>query len=182
MIQRVSDYERRDRDLYETPEWVTKAIIPFIPANAKIWEPACASGQMAKALNATYASDLVTNYGVPGVDFLKTGLPEGITAIITNPPYNREGEKFIRHGIELLKDVPKSFMAMLLPIDFDSGKTRRDMFADCDMFAGKIVLTSRIIWFEAEGASPTTNHAWYFWNRDHIGFARYFYHFKDEKQ
>jgi hypothetical protein len=166
MVQRVSNYERRERDTYETPAWATKAIIPYIVPGARVWEPACASGQMAEVLRAERASDLVTTYGTPDVDFLASELPEGITAIITNPPFNKEAEKFIRHGLKLLSPLEDPFMAMLLPIDFDSGKTRRDMFADCPLFAGKVVLTSRIVWIEKPGASPTTNHAWYYWKKN----------------
>jgi hypothetical protein len=178
MVQRVSNYERRERDTYETPEWVTQAILPMIPEGASIWEPACASGKMARALNAALATDLVTTYGTPDKDFLAVPeLPEGITAIVTNPPFNREAEKFIRHGLKLLSGVPDPFMAMLLPIDFDSGKTRRDMFADCPLFAGKIVMTSRIIWIERPGASPTTNHAWYYWKKN-ISNPTISYHFR----
>ena len=32
MSQRESGYERIDRDLYETPEWVTEALLPHLPA------------------------------------------------------------------------------------------------------------------------------------------------------
>jgi hypothetical protein len=32
MSQRESGYERKERDLYETPEWVTEALLPHLPA------------------------------------------------------------------------------------------------------------------------------------------------------
>lgn len=171
MAQRISGYERKPRDLYETPEWVTRALISYIHPifdTLNVWEPACASGKMARELGAIYASDLVTTYGTPGVDFLKTDrLPERVNAIITNPPFNREAEKFIRHGIELIRPIG-GFMAMLLPIDFDSGKTRRDMFGACPGFAAKLVLTSRIVWFDpppgAKNKGPSQNHAWFIWD------------------
>ena len=182
MVQRVSDYARIERDRYETPEWVTDALLPYIPKMQWIWEPACASGKMSRALkknHPVYSSDLVTDYGITNTDFLKSELPLNINAIITNPPFNREAEKFIRHGLKLLAPVPDYFMAMLLPIDFDSGKTRRDMFEDAAHFAGKIVLTSRIVWIEKDGAAPTTNHAWYFWDKRHTAFTspNIYYHF-----
>jgi len=31
MSQRDSGYERKERDLYETPAWVTEAVIPHLP-------------------------------------------------------------------------------------------------------------------------------------------------------
>jgi hypothetical protein len=169
MVQRISNYERQPRDLYETPEWVTHALlrsklVPFY--KLQWWEPACASGKIAREVNAVYASDIVTGYGMV-LDFLTTtDVPPGVNAIITNPPFNKMAEKFIRHGLEFMNKGRILFMAMLLPIDFDSGKTRRDMFGDCVFFAGKGVLTSRIVFIDRPGASPTTNHAWYTWSAD----------------
>lgn len=184
MAQRESGYERKERDLYETPAWVTGILIPYIPDELKsyIWEPACASGKMATTLDAHYATDLVTDYGESDVNFLSVlNLPENCKTIITNPPFNREAEKFIRHALTLTKEV-NGFVAMLLPVDFDSAKTRRDMFNDCPAFNKKIVLTKRIVWFEnpETTAGPSSNHAWFVWDwsRDtdkpatiHYGFS-----------
>jgi len=169
MAQRQSGYERKERDLYETPEWVTHLLLPHIPysSNGRIWEPACASGKIARVVNAAYSSDLVTDFGLSGEDFLESPLPPGINAIITNPPFNKAAEAFIRHGLKLLEPV-NGFMAMLLPVDFDSGKTRRDMFADCKAFSQKLVLTSRITWFDPppgeKKKGPSQNHAWFCWD------------------
>jgi hypothetical protein len=174
MAQRQSGYDRKERDLYETPFWVTTLLLPFIPKNCSIWEPACASGKIVRVVSASYASDLVTDFGVSGQDFLKTTeLPlPGINAIVTNPPFNRAAEAFIRHGLKLLEPVG-GFMAMLLPVDFDSGKTRRDMFADCEAYSKKLILTSRITWFEpppgAKKKSPSANHAWFCWDYTSVG-------------
>lgn len=95
MVQRISNYERQPRDLYETPEWVTHALlrsklVPFY--KLQWWEPTCASGKIAREV--------------------------------------------------------------------------KDMFGDCVFFAGKGVLTSRIVFIDRPGASPTTNHAWYTWSAD----------------
>lgn len=44
MSQRDSGYERKERDLYETPEWVTLALVPHLRrAINSVWEPAAAS-------------------------------------------------------------------------------------------------------------------------------------------
>jgi hypothetical protein len=190
MAQRKSGYERKDRDLYETPEWVTQALQPHIPARVArhIWEPACASGKMARVLQASWCSDLVTTYGQADTDFLEQErVPADCLAIITNPPFNRAAEKFIRHGLTLLNnhyagnDADAPFMAMLLPVDFDSAKTRRDMFADCPHFSRKLVLTSRIVWFERDDGTdnPSANHAWFIWDYD-SGYDRadIRYHFR----
>src|SRR5690606_19298825 len=52
MSQRDSGYARKERDLYETPAWVTEALIPHLPRFPKlIWEPAAGSGKMLRVLH-----------------------------------------------------------------------------------------------------------------------------------
>jgi hypothetical protein len=65
--------------------------------------------------------------------------------------------------------------AALLRCDFDSAKGRTHLFRDCPVFAKKITLIKRIIWFvEANGkpkASASYNHAWFVWDHQHQGPA-----------
>jgi methylase of polypeptide subunit release factors len=86
MSQRDSGYERKERDCYETPEWVTEALLPHIPDRVRtIWEPACGSGKMVPALSQrceTTGTDIES-----GHDFLSM-TAEPWDAIITNPPYS----------------------------------------------------------------------------------------------
>jgi hypothetical protein len=183
MAQRTSEYERKERDLYETPEWVTEALIPYLGEYAKpgplavkklkVWEPACASGRMSTVLSKyfdVYSSDLVTDYGTANIDFLETTKEfvqrQSIDGIITNPPFGRVGAKFMRHAISLLAETP-GFVAMLAPLVFDSATLRDDLFGPNSPFDSKVVLTKRIVWFEREEgedeAAPSSNHAWYIW-------------------
>jgi len=47
MSQRDSGYQRKERDLYETPAWVTDALIPHLPtSDCVVWEPAAGGGKM----------------------------------------------------------------------------------------------------------------------------------------
>lgn len=189
MAQRNSGYERKERDLYETPEWVTLALKLNLPTRPlTIWEPACASGKIARVVEAARATDLVTSYGTAGVDFLQQSSMDGCDAIITNPPFNKGAEAFIRHGLSLLLDAAPDtgFMAMLLPVDFDSALTRRDIFNDCPWFDAKVVLTSRIVWVErtdGKKAAPSANHAWFVWDmaRDAQYPPNIRYHFRCSK-
>ena len=122
MSQRVSGYERKERDLYETPEWVTLALAPHLPTNdCVVWEPAAGGGKMVAALQKigfdVSASDIET-----GCDFLKASAPRPIRAIITNPPYELATE-FVQRA---LGGVPNNgFVGMLLRTDFDHAKTRK---------------------------------------------------------
>jgi hypothetical protein len=164
MSQRDSGYERIDRDLYETPEWVTRVLVPHLPPDKIVWEPACGSGKMVRALMANkffcVQSDITF-----GDDFLEQAQPLS-NVIVTNPPYKLARE-FIEHALKLVG--PSGFVAMLLRTDFDHAATRQHLFSGCSAFAHKIVLTKRVVWFEREGAAPSFNHAWYIWRGDHIG-------------
>lgn len=165
MSQRDSGYERKERDLYETPEWVTEALLPHVMRAHHIWEPACGSGQMLAVLNRTkmaFGTDISD-----GTDFLLEGqLRVKIDAIITNPPYEKATE-FCEHALEVMKPQ-NGIVAMLLRTDFDHAKSRSHLFRDCPAFAKKVVLTKRIVWFEpepgAKGKSPSFNHAWFIWD------------------
>lgn len=167
MSQRDSGYERKERDLYETPEWVTEALLPHLPRiDGWIWEPAAGSGKMVRPLEFAGYEVLATDID-RGQDF-RTYMPkvEGCRAIITNPPYELATE-FIDRAVSLMDSA--GLVAMLLRTDFDHAKTRARMFADCEQFSKKIVLTKRIKWFEDSKGQPSFNHAWFIWDWKHKG-------------
>ena len=66
MSQRGSGYERKERDCYETPEWVTEALLWHLPRKIYIWEPAAGSGKMANVLlrsdHAVVSTDITGGY------------------------------------------------------------------------------------------------------------------------
>jgi hypothetical protein len=175
--QRISGYARQGDDVYQTPEWATQLAVSYLRQQScrHVWD--CANGpdsKMSQTLRGEGFQVTATNN-----DFLAIcSVPHNdIDGIATNPPYGRNGRlarQFIEHAHELVPVV-----AMLLRVDFDSGKTRTNLFRDCPAFAGKIVLLDRIEWFtRRKGApGPSENHAWYVWNRRHrgpptIGYAR----------
>lgn len=173
MSQRDSGYERKERDLYETPEWVTEALLPHLPSHVvDIWEPACASGKMSRVLGRcpryVVATDIHDIESV-AVDFLKVSEPVAgdCDAIITNPPYDLATE-FIDKALDMMRQ-PAGFVAMLLRTDFDHAKTRARLFAGHPAFAKKLVLTKRIKWFEDSRGQPSFNHAWFIWDWQHSG-------------
>jgi hypothetical protein len=163
MAQRVSGYDRVADDRYETPPEITATIVPYLrrqlhPVVKRVWEPAHAPDD--KLGNALRAAGFTVK-STAG-NFLKTrAMPVGVDALVTNPPYGKQGklaEAFIRHALEL--EVPH--IGMLLPVDFDSALTRAPLFDREAYFAGKIVLLRRIKWFPGS-AGPSTNHAWFLW-------------------
>jgi hypothetical protein len=165
MSQRESGYERRERDAYRTPAWVTLALVPHLRELGLVWEPACGDGAMVDAL--TKVGLEVTFSDIDhGYDFLEMGKMIGCDAIITNPPYAL-AEDFIEHALEMME--PHGLVAMLLRTDYDHAKTRAHLFRDCPVFAKKVVLTRRIVWFEDGKSSPSFNHAWFIWDWRHSG-------------
>ena len=169
MSQRDSGYERKERDLYETPEWVTEALLPHLPAHEGfVWEPACGSGKMSKVLKKRFAvisSDIAPNYpGAHTQDFITIGeySHPGCAAVITNPPYDLAVD-FIKTALNMPE---KPTVAMLLRTDFDHAKSREILFGRNRQFMRKIVLTKRIRWFEDSKGSPSFNHAWFIWDWD----------------
>jgi hypothetical protein len=168
MSQRPSGYERKELDRYQTPAWVTAALVPHILdiARRRIWEPACGLGQMVRELQRhcpdVHGSDIET-----GIDFLQQANKLDATAIITNPPYT-SARAFIEHALALTKPHA-GMVAMLLRTDYDHAVTRQHLFASCPAFAKKVVLTRRIRWFEGSRGGPSFNHAWYVWDWTHEG-------------
>jgi hypothetical protein len=180
---------RAERDFYPTPRWVIEALGEYVELAGKtIWECACGDGRMAeafKALGATsvHASD-IADYAYPAsrrLDFLTATAPlvADIDLIATNPPFGAQGKlavKFVEAGLRLI--AGREMLALLLPADFDSGVTRRHLFADCAAFLGKIVLLDRIVWYpnaDPSKENPKENCAWFLWtNGPHDG-ARILY-------
>ncbi len=170
MSQRESGYERKERDLYETPEWVTLALVPHLPKLGCVWEPASGTGKMVRPLEDS--GFLVVHSDIAdGTDFLQQtkamGRPDGI---ITNPPYAL-AQEFIERALEFMAGPQQGLVAMLLRTDYDHAKTRQHLFSGCKAFAKKLVLTKRIVWFESaeKSAAPSFNHAWYIWDHKHAG-------------
>jgi hypothetical protein len=161
MSQRASGYERRPNEDYPTPRWVAAVIAEHLRRKRvkTVWEPAAGNGALADALVREGFTVVSTTD-----DFLShTKTPEPVDCICTNPPYGEDRRslvacEFIRQALTLAPVV-----AMLLRVDFDSGKARKGLFRDCPAFAGKIVLLDRIKWFDGPSA-PSDNHAWFVWD------------------
>lgn len=165
MTRANRDYPRQADEDYATPRWVAAVIALWLKQQGvrSIWEPAPGDGRFAQSLR-THGFDVSSS----NENFLAREVwPETCNALATNPPYGHRGElaeAFIRHAL-LVLEAP--IAAFLLRVDYDSAKTRVDIFRDCPYFAGKIVLLDRITWFERKGAKPSENHAWFIWDRSH---------------
>jgi hypothetical protein len=167
-------YPPVERDLYRAPAWVVAALAEHLDlAGARVWEPASGTGTMAAALQdagaRVFTSDIVRRrYPLDAVFDFVSDAPNPRARgfyIVTNPPFGERGAlavRFIESGLRRTDGK----LALLLPSDFDCAKSRVGLFRDCRRFAGKIILTRRIVWFErsdGEREAPKENHAWFIW-------------------
>ncbi len=177
MSQTASTYDRLPRDHYATPMQFSQMIVPHISERVReILEPSAGSGDMAavfhKAGFNVYQNDIHPTPNLDRVgDFLDWDCSGEFDAIISNPPF-KTGDKFIEHALKMT-EPNRGCVAFLLRVDHDSAKGRRRFYAEHPAFRKKLVFTSRIAWFvEEDGkpkASPSENHAVYFWDWRHSG-------------
>ena len=157
---------RRALDFYPTPPEATHALLDFIelPAESKIWEPACGDGAMAEVFLSrgyrVHASDLrETGFGHGGVDFLAAPPTPGFDAIITNPPFAIALE-FISRAIDQAPVV-----AMLLKSQYWHAQKRVSIFNQRPP-AYVLPLTWRPDFMDGErGGAPTMDVLWTVWIR-----------------
>lgn len=185
-----SGYERNRLDRYWTNPWMPYALVRELSAvrfdiPGSIWEPAAGRGDLTKALiecnHTVYSSDIDMNEFQDAIGPNHEGsfldefqVPDGVRAIVTNPPYNVPrgiADKFIRHGLGFF-DGDVQFMAMLLRSEFRCGKSRKDMFGDCPHYMGEMVLTTRPRWDYGdpdapEVAAPRHNFSWFLWHKNY---------------
>jgi hypothetical protein len=196
-----SNFERKDGDRYFTQPDATSALLPYMPVNIKrVWEPAAGRGDMAAVLGDwgydVVASDINLDEFDPGIceafhyNFLSEeggALPRAlygpVQAIVTNPPFGREAEAFVRQALSY-EDV--RYCAFLLRTVWKSASGRVDLFLDPKYhFAYEIALTWRPRWDwwfrEKPEKSPMHNYSWFVWDREWEGRNTTFWATKNEK-
>jgi hypothetical protein len=160
-----SNFERVPQDRYETPEWVSEIILPYIEHIGCTWEPACASGKMVRVLASNGRWVVDTDIQTRD-DFLKTECTPlaSVRAIVTNPPYQRGlAQQFVEHALDLMQPCG-GLVAMLLPEGWDMAQERIHLFEGHPAWRRKIAIRKRIRWFEGTKGNPRAFHAWFLWD------------------
>jgi len=156
--------KRIEADFYPTPAECTQAFMRdfgWLFSGKVIWEPACGAGAMSVVLQknakTVLSSDLYSRgFGVGGVDYLKQRMPEGIQAIVTNPPFSLAHqfiEKSRSHGVPF---------ALLLKGTYWNAKSRLPLFLGTGPLA-VCPLTWRPTFVPSRGSSPTLEFCWTVW-------------------
>jgi len=112
--QKATPNNVNGRDLFQTPDYATKLLVPYIPTYvAKIWECACGEGKMADVFDnsgyTTIRTDLLTGHNF--LDYEPVADWETL-AIVTNPPFSLK-----RKFYERCKSFEVPF-ALLIPADY----------------------------------------------------------------
>jgi len=166
----------RGNDLYETPAIAVERLLTAEKIPEHIWEPACGPGAIARVLRAAgrrvIATDLV-DYESPDQDqggwnfLLEQVAPEGVQAIVTNPPFKIAGA-FAVHALELCPRV-----ILLLRLAFLESKGRTDILesghlARVHVFRKRLPMMHRAGW-KGPRTTSTMAFAWFCWDREHRG-------------
>jgi len=180
MLDHSSQVQRRalsERgvDLYETPAVAVEALLRVEEIPHCIWEPAAGPGSIVRVLrdhgHAVIASDII-DYGNLHFarDFLtEIGMPAGVEAIVTNPPY-RIAEEFGEHALQLCPLV-----IMLLRLAFLESERRCSILENrglsrVHVFRRRLPMMHRAGW-EGRKANSGMAFGWFVWDRQHLGLA-----------
>jgi len=160
---RGADYKRKKNDAYQTPPEAVAPLLATISFSERVCDPCSGKGNILRVLKAK--GHLVGGGDITrGYDFLLHKFRWPGHDVVTNPPFGGRSGKtavaFVKRALEVT--APEGKVAMLLPVDFDSGGSREIIFGMCPHFSAKIILLNRIRWFRNQSGS--TNHAWYVWN------------------
>lgn len=179
MASRPSGYRRVDRDKYYTDPKYVHMLLDRLTFIGPILDPCAGGWHIVGACRAR-------GYDARGYDIHPLSAERGRPvapdetcdfiedrqahsgSIITNPPtgvQGKLGEKFVAHALDLTKGA-LGMVAMFMPDDFDSGSTRRNLFADHKAFLVKLVVLERPRWINLDQKQngPRENYAWYVWD------------------
>lgn len=171
-----SDFLRRERDCYDTPE---SAVLPLLPHlvtayRFRYWEPCAGANKLVESLErhtfsarCVQASDIQPRHqDIDEYDALAVPWSEIIDHdfIITNPPWYRP----VLHAM-IERFSSKKPTWLLLDADWAHTKQAAPYMALCV----KIVSVGRVSWME-NGTSGKDNCAWFLFDAQHDGGTQFF--------
>ncbi len=140
----ISTFDRRCRDFYATPNWVTEALLQRFPFRGSIWEPCCGAGAMSTVLAAH-------GYQVVSTDIAHCGF--GISgfwpAVVSETDAARSSKAmldFLGHALAVTATM-RGQLALLVRQQWIAGKRVAEVM-NAAPFAAVLVLTQRIRWFD----------------------------------
>lgn len=159
----------KDQDFFETPAWVTRAILPHVPLSSSVLDPCAGKGAILKVVSERIdveccdgmeidpaLSKLANRYGgVETCDALKKSWHAGL--VLMNPPFSK-ALAFVIHGINETAPHGAS-CAALLRLGMAAGQKRAKFWSQnpADVF----VLPRRPSF--TGGGTDRTEYAWFVW-------------------
>jgi hypothetical protein len=154
-----SNFERRERDTYDTPAKAVLPLLPHIDRAVMFVDPCAGSGALVTHLEAAGhvcigMSDIAPRApGVARVNMLKARVPAYCDFVITNPPWER---KLLHAFIERLRAIGRT--AWLL---FDTGWMFTQQAQPYLPYISRIVTVGRVRWIEGTKDDSLDDAAWY---------------------
>ncbi|QDU29449.1 Modification methylase RsrI [Anatilimnocola aggregata] len=154
--------KRNQLDLYQTPRHAIASLLHREEFTGLTWEPATGDGRIAEMLR-TARYEVVESDLSSGTDFLED--ERQVDNVVTNPPYSHKNE-FIHHA----KKCAANKIALLLPIDGLDTIGRYDLYQDTEFPLKAIYVFSKRLQFdESRSHQGMMTHAWFVWDRQHVG-------------
>jgi hypothetical protein len=159
--------ERNKDDLYETPEWMTEAILPelsrrlsHVKGPPRVFEPAAGKGRMVRVIDQYFkapcdASDINDD---PSLDFLALHPRSVYDLIITNPPFMLAME-FVQQALKFRRS-PDSVVALLLRVNFLGSKKRAPWLRE---FIPAVYVSPKRPSFSPDGRTDSPEYGWFLW-------------------
>lgn len=111
------------RDQCQTPPYALLPLLPYLPKEWIVWEPAAGSGLMAEGIHTMNGNTVVETELDRGVDFFETDITKvGVDCIVTNPPFSTKYK-----WLERCYNLGKPF-ALLMPVDVIAAATAQRAF------------------------------------------------------
>jgi len=156
-------------DACQTPAYALDPLLPYLPGDWIIWEPACGENFLVDALYDA-SRKVVTGDILTGQNFFEYQ-PDEWDCQITNPPYSIKYD-WLTHSYELQKPF-----ALLLPVETLGAKTAQILFSQ---YGVEVIFLDKRVNFKMpnrgwDGAGAQFPVAWFTWKL-HIGAQMVFAH------
>lgn len=159
-----SDFERNERDLYETPLEAVLPLFQHLSQNFDFSQPCAGSGKLISHLEylggtCLWKSDIEPlSNDIKQIDFFD--IDKFPAPVIDNPPWDR---KILHPMIEKLLGMDQQHYFWLL---FDADWPHTKQSSEYMKYCSKIVSIGRVKWFPDSKMSGKDNCCWYKFEKD----------------
>ena len=159
-MSKRSNFVRKERDLYMTPEAAVYPLIPHLPTEEfYFWEPCAGDGRLFRHIEKLSKGLVLSpidieplDSSIKKADALTSDCPPLCDYIITNPPWDR---KILHPMITHFSSTTPTWLL------FDADWAHTQQAKPYLLYCEKIVSVGRVKWFEDSKMTGKDNCAWY---------------------